>query len=57
MHHLDYNLLKRCKCQGFSDKQIALLLKTSPGLVRQLRKDAGVIPFAKQIDTGKRPRT
>lgn len=36
---------------GFSDEQIALCLSTSTKMVRDLRKEAGIIPVVKQIDT------
>ena len=36
---------------GFSDKQIARCLNNTELTVRQLRKDKGISPFVKQIDT------
>jgi len=39
------------KRNGFSDKQIALALKTDERIVRAARKKQGIIPVVKQIDT------
>ena len=44
-------LLKEAKQKGYSDQQIALLIKSTEGEVRKKRKRLGIIPFAKQIDT------
>ena len=46
-----FGLLKAAKQAGFSDRQIAKLLKTTELEVRRLRKSQGIIPVAKQIDT------
>lgn len=55
---LDYDLIKQAKSQGFSDFQIGrLVLKDSleteevVKLVRSLRKELGITPVVKQIDT------
>jgi len=47
-------LLLKAKKQGYSDKQIAMLLKDSDGdesNVRAKRKEFSIVPFVKQIDT------
>jgi len=48
---LSSSLLNEAKQKGFSDKQIAILTKTSELEVRKKRKKLGVVPFVKQIDT------
>jgi carbamoyl-phosphate synthase large subunit len=48
---LDKELLCKAKVFGFSDNQIARAKNTNPMKVRQMRKDAGVLPCVKQIDT------
>ncbi len=48
---LEPQLLKKAKQLGYSDKQIAIITKTTANEVRQLRKKHGIIPFVKQIDT------
>ncbi len=56
----DVELLRRAKCQGFSDFQIARALwkdklvtksQAHPLRVRQIRKTLGIVPVVKQIDT------
>jgi carbamoyl-phosphate synthase large subunit len=44
-------LLKHAKQRGFSDRQIALLTKTSEAAVRQRRKKLNILPYVKRIDT------
>lgn len=44
-------MLLEAKKIGFSDKQIAGLIKTTELAVRMQRKETGVLPFVKQIDT------
>lgn len=44
-------MLLEAKQIGFSDKQIAALIKSTELAVRVQRKDTGVLPFVKQIDT------
>ncbi|XP_055523332.1 CAD protein [Wyeomyia smithii] len=44
-------LLLEAKKIGFSDKQIAGLIKSTELAVRVQRKETGVLPFVKQIDT------
>lgn len=43
--------IKEAKRLGFSDKQIAICLKTNEMRIRELRKQANIIPVVKQIDT------
>lgn len=44
-------LLQEAKQAGFSDKQIALASGKSEAEIRQLREQAGLHPFIRQIDT------
>ncbi len=48
---LSPDLLKRAKRAGFSDKAIASITKTDQEDVRKQRKESGVVPVIKQIDT------
>jgi len=48
---LEPNLLRYAKKLGFSDMQIARSTKQDELSIRKLRKDAGIIPVIKQIDT------
>ena len=56
---LDYDLLKLAKVQGFTDFQIARALGMEKEMdiekailaVRNRRKQAGIVPYVKQIDT------
>lgn len=48
---LDIDLLRTAKLQWFSDKQIAVYTKHTEQEIRQQRKDAGITPVVKQIDT------
>jgi len=48
---LPTKLLKECKQAGFSDRQIALILKDKEISVRQFRIKNHIIPFVKKIDT------
>lgn len=43
--------LMRAKKYAFSDKQIAGCIKVSELAVRKQRREAGIVPFVKQIDT------
>ena len=45
------DLLREAKTMGFSDVQISRASGISPGDVRQLRRDSGITPYVKQIDT------
>ena len=44
-------LLQKAKRQGFSDKQIAIATAQPESAVRTLRKQLGIVPMVKQIDT------
>ena len=53
-HNIDKisaSLLRKAKCMGFSDQQLALFMDSNENHVRRVRIDAGVTPFVKQIDT------
>jgi carbamoyl-phosphate synthase large subunit len=50
-NELDPNLLRQAKQFGFSDNQIARAKQKKPSEIRQMRKDAGIVPCVKQIDT------
>jgi carbamoyl-phosphate synthase large subunit len=43
--------LRKCKEQGFSDRQLAYLTGTSRDDIRNLRKKSGVTPVYKSVDT------
>jgi carbamoyl-phosphate synthase large subunit len=45
------SLIRRAKQLGFSDRQIAVCLGLSEEAVRRIRKDMGIVPVVKQIDT------
>jgi len=49
--NISADLLRRVKQAGFSDKQIAVLIRSTEPQVRMLRKNLGVVPYVKQIDT------
>lgn len=48
---LEKDLLSRAKRFGFSDRQIARAIHKDESDIRKLRKDFGIIPVVKQIDT------
>jgi len=48
---VDYELMRKSKRQGFSDKQIAALVDATEVQVRMARKEMGLTPFVKRIDT------
>ena len=48
---IDAGLLRRSKQMGFSDSQIARATRTDAQRIRTLRKQNGIIPAVKQIDT------
>ena len=48
---LDAAALWKAKRTGFSDRQIARAKEITPDSVRELRKELGVLPSVKQIDT------
>ncbi len=43
--------LKEAKLNGFSDEQIAKLRNTTSAIIRNLRKDLGILPTYKSVDT------
>jgi carbamoyl-phosphate synthase large subunit len=49
--NLEALLLKRAKKFGFSDRQIARAQNKEESEIRKIRKDFGIIPVVKQIDT------
>lgn len=51
IHVIDRDLLRRAKEFGFSDRQIAHLLKADEWEVRRVRKALGIEPVYKQVDT------
>jgi len=51
LQNIPKTLLRAAKQKGFSDKQIALLTKNTEQGVRKKRKQLGIVPFVKQIDT------
>tara|TARA_Y100000994_G_scaffold244112_1_gene243436 strand:- start:1578 stop:4919 length:3342 start_codon:yes stop_codon:yes gene_type:complete len=48
---LDYDLLKKAKKMGFSDDQIATLTDRLVSQIRQQRKETGITPVYKMVDT------
>lgn len=48
---IDHELMAQAKRLGFSDLQIAHLVKSSENVVRAHRKSLGVTPWVKRIDT------
>uniref|UniRef100_T1PDM8 Carbamoyl-phosphate synthase n=1 Tax=Musca domestica TaxID=7370 RepID=T1PDM8_MUSDO len=48
---LSNDQLLHAKRMGFSDKQLAEATKVTELAIRQQRKEAGIIPYVKQIDT------
>ena len=59
IQHVDAELMRRAKVQGFTDFQIAravgletlIDVEIATKLVRELRKQMGILPVVKQIDT------
>ncbi|MEA5594325.1 carbamoyl-phosphate synthase large subunit [Rivularia sp. UHCC 0363] len=51
LEHLTKEQLYEIKQYGFSDKQIAFATKTTEDVVRKKRKELGVIPVYKTVDT------
>lgn len=51
LEKINSDLMSRAKKLGFSDKQIALCVKSTELEVRAVRKLFGIIPFVKKIDT------
>jgi carbamoyl-phosphate synthase large subunit len=48
---IPFSLFKEAKQKGFSDQQIALIVKSDENEVRKHRKKLGILPYIKQIDT------
>lgn len=48
---LDINLLRYAKKNGFSDNQIANIIDNKEENIREYRKNNGILPYVKQIDT------
>ena len=48
---IDKELMTEAKQNGFSDKQIGIITNTDHNVVRNYRKELGVVPVVKQIDT------
>lgn len=51
LENVDAEMMKKSKRMGFSDKQIAILTGSSEVAVRIARKEMGITPFVKRIDT------
>jgi carbamoyl-phosphate synthase large subunit len=51
MKKISSDILIKAKQYGFSDRQLAYILKTDEGSIRGARKDLGVLPTFKTIDT------
>ncbi|ODV62991.1 bifunctional carbamoylphosphate synthetase/aspartate transcarbamylase [Ascoidea rubescens DSM 1968] len=49
--NLPKHIFREAKQLGFEDRQIAKFLNSNEIFIRNLRKEMGIIPFAKQIDT------
>jgi len=50
-NQLDAKLLREVKKLGFSDKQIGRATSKDPYDIRMMRKNSGIVPYVKQIDT------
>src|SRR5207245_11458274 len=48
---LDTKTLHEAKKLGFSDKQIGRLVSKDDLEIRKIRKEAGIVPVVKQVDT------
>jgi carbamoyl-phosphate synthase/aspartate carbamoyltransferase len=48
---LTEDIMRKAKSYGFSDKQLAKLTNTTELVIRKHRKDWGILPVVKQIDT------
>ncbi|KAI5969570.1 CPA2 [Candida margitis] len=51
LSNINSDLMRRAKKLGFSDKQIGLCVGAQELDVRRVRKEFGIIPFVKKIDT------
>ena len=50
-NEMDFDLMRAAKRLGFSDPDIAMLTNTSSEKIRQLRKEYGLCPVYKMVDT------
>lgn len=48
---LPISVIRQAKQLGFEDRQIAKFVDSNEVSIRRLRKEAGIVPFVKQIDT------
>lgn len=48
---IDAKILRQAKVLGFSDNEIAERVGENPAKIRELRKEWGIIPVTKQVDT------
>ena len=51
LKQLDKNILKKIKEKGFSDNRIAELVGSNEDDIRKLRKELGIIPIFRRVDT------
>ena len=51
LSNINSDLMSRAKKLGFSDKQIGLCVDAKELEVRKVRKEFGIVPFVKKIDT------
>jgi carbamoyl-phosphate synthase large subunit len=51
LSEINHDLMQRAKKLGFSDKQIGICVNAQELEVRKVRKDFGIVPFVKKIDT------
>lgn len=51
LDNINHDLMSRAKKLGFSDKQIAMCVNSKELTVRAARKEFGIVPFVKKIDT------
>jgi len=50
-HPFDRALLRKAKCMGFSDREIGRLWGTDELRIARIRKESGIVPVYKMIDT------
>jgi carbamoyl-phosphate synthase large subunit len=51
LHPFDLEIIKEAKQKGFSDKKIAELWESNPTKIYQWRKENGIVPVYKMVDT------
>ncbi|CCK69380.1 bifunctional carbamoylphosphate synthetase/aspartate transcarbamylase KNAG_0C02690 [Huiozyma naganishii CBS 8797] len=51
IEELSSDVMREAKQRGFDDRQIAKFLNSNEVAIRRLRKEMGITPFVKQIDT------